>query len=260
MEFDLQKLNSATKYPSILTYHGLGERGALTEDRVHEWDDSEEVTLTEKVDGTNSRVIRTPDKDWFIGSREELLTAKGDRVPNPALGIVEAIRPVAERLEGDDYPGLLVFFLETYGKGIGGNGKQYSGEGKVGHRLFDVAYVPLEVLDWDRERIASWRDNGGQRFAQEANLHRAAVKEGLALTPRLGTIKASALPRDVEGTYKWLEALLPSTHVALDAKGLGRAEGVVLRTSDRSTIAKARFEDYERTMKRRNQPQKGGKR
>ncbi len=29
---DLKKINSLTKYPSILTYHKLGERGRLTEE------------------------------------------------------------------------------------------------------------------------------------------------------------------------------------------------------------------------------------
>lgn len=29
---DLKKMNSLTKYPSILTYHQLGERGRLTEE------------------------------------------------------------------------------------------------------------------------------------------------------------------------------------------------------------------------------------
>ncbi|MCX4390586.1 hypothetical protein OG777_27200 [Micromonospora peucetia] len=32
---------------------------------------------------------------------------------------------------------------------------------------------------------------------------------------------------------------------------MARAEGLVLRAADRSVIAKARFQDYERTLKRR---------
>jgi hypothetical protein len=46
---------------------------------------------------------------------------------------------------------------------------------------------------------------------------------------------------------------LPGTRVALDGGAGGRAEGVVLRTADRSVIAKARFQDYRRTLKRRSQ-------
>ncbi|MEU4775942.1 hypothetical protein [Micromonospora sp. NPDC023644] len=38
--------------------------------------------------------------------------------------------------------------------------------------------------------------------------------------------------------------------MALDGPA-GRSEGLVLRAADRSVIAKARFQDYERTVRRR---------
>src|SRR5579859_7282712 len=114
----LRKLNSATKYPSIVTYHALGAKGLLTEERTEFHGN---VFLTEKVDGTNGRAILTPEGDWFIGSREELLTAKGDRIPNPALGIVAALRSTVERVAGHwAGEGILVYYLEAYGAGIGG--------------------------------------------------------------------------------------------------------------------------------------------
>ena len=246
---NLEALNSATKYPSIPTYHALGERGSLTEDvTTFEGD----VTLTEKVDGTNSRIILLPDGDWFIGSREELLTARGDRVHNPALGIVAALRDVADGLKGDGSGASInVFFLETYGAKIGGQAKQYTGAGRVGWRMFDLAFIPIEVLDWDREHIAAWRDGDyGQPFATEATLQRAAEAEGIELTPRLATIPGAALPASVADTAEWLGRCLPTTLVGLDETAGGRPEGIVLRTSDRSVIAKARFQDYERTLKR----------
>lgn len=178
---NLETLNSATKYPSIETYHALGERGSLTEQvtRFHG-----EVILSEKVDGANSRIIRLPDGDWFIGSREELLTARGDRVRNPALGIVDALRELAAGMTGgapDAGAGgsVMVFYLETYGARIGGQAKQYTGTGRVGFRMFDLALVPLDVLGWDRAKIAAWRDGGGQPFAPEPVLQRAAEQEGI---------------------------------------------------------------------------------
>ena len=66
MMIDLEALNSATKYPSIRTYHALGERGSLTEEVTGFHGD---VVLSEKIDGSNSRIIRLPDGDWLIGSR-----------------------------------------------------------------------------------------------------------------------------------------------------------------------------------------------
>lgn len=250
---DLSALNSATKYPSIPTYHALGERGVLTEEATAFHGD---VILTEKIDGTNSRIIVMPDGDWFIGSREELLTARGDRVHNPALGIVDAIRPIAPRLTGDADENILVAYLETYGAKIGGQAKQYSARGTVGWRMFDLAFIPTGVLTWDRERIAAWRDGGGQKFAYEETMQNSAAYWGIGLTPRLGVIPAEELPTGIEDTHAWLTRELPGTMAALDESAGGRAEGIVLRTVDRSVIAKARFQDYERTLKARR-PQQG---
>lgn len=42
----------------------------------------------------------------------------------------------------------------------------------------------------------------------------------------------------------------PQTFVVMDGQP-GRPEGIVLRSETRSVIAKARFQDYERTLKRR---------
>lgn len=248
LEFDLDVLNSATKYPSIPTYHALGERGTLVEQATAFTGD---VLLTEKVDGTNSRIVRIPGGDWFIGSREELLTARGDRVHNPALGIVEALRGLAEGLKVEDSGQIAVFYLETYGGRIGGQARQYSGEGRVGYRMFDLAYVDPGILGWDRARISAWRENGGQRFADEEALGAAASAAGIELTPRLARLPAGSLPTTLEQTHTWLSETLPATLVGLDAAALGRAEGIVLRTTDRAVIAKARFQDYERTLKRK---------
>ncbi|MFD8234047.1 RNA ligase family protein [Streptomyces sp. NPDC059696] len=246
----LAALNTATKYPSIPTYHPLNPKngGLLDETTTFTGD----VILTEKVDGTNGRIVLFPDGDFFIGSREELLHARGDRVHNPALGIVEALEPLAARLQPrDEHRQILVFFLEVYGHKIGGAAKQYTGNGNVDYRLFDIACILPDVLDWDRAQISTWRDNGGQRFCNEATLQRAATAEGIEVTPRLATLDADALPAGIQETHDWLTAYLPATRVALDDTAGGQAEGIVLRTVDRSVIAKARFQDYARTLKRR---------
>jgi hypothetical protein len=250
---DLAALNSATKYPSIPTYHALDPKnGGLLEEAMPFTGD---VVLTEKVDGTNGRIVLMPDGDYFIGSREELLYARGDRIGNPALGIVDALRPLADRLKPRDEHGqILVFFLEVYGHKIGGAAKQYTAQGNVGYRLFDIACILPDVLEWSREQISSWRDGGGQRFCTEATLQRAADAEELQLTPRLGTVPAEELPATVEGMHEWLGTTLPGTLVALDDSAGGNPEGIVLRADDRSVIAKARFQDYERTLRRRSQP------
>ena len=87
---DLDKLNSLTKYPSLVTYHTLGDKGALRE--AVQMPFAGRVLGTEKVDGTNTRLIFCPDGSAVVGSREDLLWERRDLIGNPSMGIVDAVR------------------------------------------------------------------------------------------------------------------------------------------------------------------------
>ncbi|MEM8781093.1 MAG: hypothetical protein AAGF26_19995, partial [Cyanobacteria bacterium P01_G01_bin.49] len=55
---DLSKINSLTKYPSIITYHKLDSKnGGLLEEPLKF---QGKLLATEKVDGTNARIICLP--------------------------------------------------------------------------------------------------------------------------------------------------------------------------------------------------------
>lgn len=245
----IDRINSATKYPSILTYHAMGERGRLTEEVQVPLEG--ELVVTEKVDGTNARLIQLPfGGTWIAGSREELLHASGDLIHNPSLGIVDALRPIAARLPSwPSSEGVRVFFFEVYGGNIGSNAKQYTSTKAVGVRIFDVATIPISVLEMERDSIAAWRDAGGQAFEPESMLRAVAASIDVPLTPRLFSMPP--LPRLLSATLEWLAGAIGFTQVALDDMAGKRSEGVVVRTLDRSRIAKLRFEDYERTLKRK---------
>lgn len=244
---DLRKLNSLSKYPSIPTHHALDPKngGLLEEPTVYEGT----VIGTEKVDGTNGRIILLPDGQWLIGSREDLLTASGDIVHNPALGIVDALRDLATRLQGQGSDNAVtVFYLEVYGSKQLPAWKHY-GAGEAAVRLFDIADIPLDVYEWDLPQIASWRQRGGQEFADEDGLRLAVKAYGMKLTPRLFETDAAALPADIEGMRAFMEQYRTTQVATSNEPGLN--EGIVLRSNDRSVISKARFQDYDRTLKRR---------
>jgi hypothetical protein len=258
-ERDLRALNSLTKYPSIPTYHALDPKnGGLLEECISFAGPggSDGVIATEKVDGTNARIILLPDGTYLLGSREELLYAQGDLIGNPALGIVEQLKPVAARLAvGDDVDRIVVAYLELYGGKIGGAAKQYTTDPALhGWRLFDVAVLDgwSEQLAWAPQQISTWRDGGGQYFVGEQELRDFANDGLIGVTPRLlAEFYADALPTTVEGMHSMLLDVLPKTLVGLDEQAMGRPEGIVFRSPDRRVIAKARFQDYERTLKRR---------
>lgn len=254
-DIDLTKVNSLTKYPSIETYHVLGEKGRLTEKLNFDFSDETSVILTEKVDGTNGRIVFLPDGDYMIGSREEFFTARGDRVYNPMLGIVDALRPIADRLVGHTHitPNTtLVLYAEVFGGNVGQFAKNYTTKKDVfGVRVFDVVEVTQldEKLSWNREQIASWRDHGGQSFINEVMLTAMCTVWKIDRVPVLNVFPGEDVPTTVEGMRNFLGYMLPETNVALDETARKASEGIVLRTANRSKIAKARFQDYDRTLK-----------
>jgi len=252
---DLDVLNSATKYPQIPTYHKMGDRGRLGDEHIDFT--GLRVYVTEKIHGTNARIVRLPDGHWLLGSREEWVYAVGDLLANPVEGIADALRPIARRLAimppPDDVEAI---FGEVYGTGIGPGGAWYSTTGQTGFRVFDIATIPAEVLDWPRERVAAWRDHGGQQFLSVDDFaHRATVLD-LRPVPDLYPIgDGAALPADHQTMLDWLHRWLPCSLARLDTSTHAeRAEGVVLRTPDRALIAKARFEDYQRTLRHTGPP------
>lgn len=255
---DLAQLNSATQYPSILTYHAMGERGRLTEDRTADFTsvDPDDVEVTEKVDGTNARIIIPPNGfgNAVIGSRTELLHYADDVIANPTLAIVDTVKPfLVDMFALRGVAVWTVVYGEVYGGRVSSGSKNYTTQpDQTGFRIFDVATIPPDVLDWDRAGIATWRDGGGQDFIRSDVLAHAADELGLDLVPLL--LDAGVPPTSVVDTHEWLAKAISTTCCGLDITGKGRPEGVVVRTADRSQIAKVRFEDYERTARKKPTP------
>ena len=258
---DLAALNTMTKYPSIPTFHALGERGRLTAEHLTL---PAEYVVTEKIDGTNARIIVFPASwtgpRWIIGSREELLRADGDLIGNPALDIAKTL------LDQAGYAGLhqarnrvAVFYGEVYGGKVTAASKQYTAEGRLGFRLFDIATIEeaaaIEMMaNWNLSQIAGWRDRDTARFATEDSLIMICNAWGWKTTPRL---TLPVMPTALSETYAWLRQAMPNgTLSGLDGKA-GKPEGVVIRSPSRDFIAKVRLEDYERTLGRAASPAPG---
>lgn len=250
MNLDFSKLDGATRYPSIETYHVLDPADGTLTDEVTKFEGP--VVLREKVDGANGRIIICPDGDWFIGSRTELLYAKGDRIENPSLHMVTVLKDAAEKFAEAPTPGaLVVHYLEVYGKGVSSGWKQYTAEAEFGCRMFDSAVVPLDILNLGSDKIASWREHGGQYFMNNDGLDATAAVGGVTTVPYLDKVDPSQLPSGLVETLEFLNIFVPTSFARLGSSGLGKAEGIVLRTEDRKVIRKAKFRDYERTLRMR---------
>ena len=260
----LQKLNSITKYPSILTYHNLGQKGSLVDSLVEDKHfDEHDVYITEKIDGTNSRVVFCTDdhgsvEDYIIGSREELLYACGDRIITDKQGIVNNMKDVAGTItilgEGKLLPNhLYCLYGETYGGNINGH-KHYTGYGSYGIRIFDMWNMKLSdieemIEDSDLNRISSWREHGGQPFVHVDKLAEFCEEYSLDRVPYLSIVPGTQIPLTLQEVWDWMQQFQRSV-ATIDGGAVGMSEGVVVRYGDRSLIRKIRFEDYEKTKKR----------
>lgn len=257
---DINKLNTMTKYPSIKTYHKLGKKGMLIEELQVMPEDIKHTFLrmTEKVDGTNVRII-IHNGDYIIGSREELLYAKGDRIINKNMDIVENTIDIAEKminskLLNNDY--IFVFYGELYGGTIGKNNKRYSNDKKIfGFRFFD--YWSMRTCEFEQvftnntqDQLSCWRDNMKQPYGTSYGLDYFTSTVGLKRVPLLGKVKVDELPTSIQGMYNLLKDTIIVTEVGLTETKDSRAEGFILRSEDRSFITKIRYEDYERTLSR----------
>ena len=74
-KFGKEKLNTLTKYPSILTLHKLGKKNILLDELTTNIED-EEMYATEKIDGTSIRLLFYGN-ERIVGTRENLFTYDG---------------------------------------------------------------------------------------------------------------------------------------------------------------------------------------
>lgn len=242
------KVNTLTKYPSILTLHELGDRGRLEDTQTTPLA-GEKLYATEKIDGTNVRIVCWQGEYHLVGSRENILHFSGDLYFDPAQDIVTSLNELRVYPPQTQY--LTVIYGELFGGKLSANSAWY-GRGAKGFRVFDIAvFKNLDILDRPLSEISAWRetktDKGmiyGQRFL--------TMSEARRQFPMFDYVpEVSFDPGDYshEAISQGLHASVATTRVALTDAATRKAEGVVLRTEDRSKIVKVRFEDYARTLR-----------
>lgn len=241
------KINTLTKYPSILTLHKLGEKGRLLNE-LTTLVENEEMYATEKIDGTNARII-CYGSEFLIGAREFILHHSDDLYFDNSQEIVNGIYTLGVNIPITN--NLTVIYGEFYGGKTSANSKQY-GKELNGFRVFDIAvYDDLSVLDKNLADISKWRETEtkegivyGQNFLTRSEM--------TSLFPEFEYVPLVDFNL---GAFSHKEVLInltesiPTTNVALTETALKKPEGLVLRNWNRSKIVKVRYEDYERILK-----------
>ncbi len=250
-KYGKEKINTLTKYPSILTLHKFGERGRFTNEITTNIE-GETLYASEKIDGTNVRIICYGD-DFLVGSRNNILHYSKDFYWDESMGIVDQFYKMNLPTLNTDK--LTIVFGELFGGKITANSKDYGKEAH-GFRVFDVAIVDqLEILEQPITEISNWRESSvnssiddtlryGQGFVNLDKLK----SYNFELVPQ---IQFELVNHEHQSVLNALEKYILTTNVALTDNARGGTEGVILRNYDRTKIVKLRFEDYRRTLKPR---------
>jgi hypothetical protein len=246
-KFGKEKINTLTKYPSILTLHQLGEKGRLKNEFTTQIQ-GEKMYATEKIDGTNARIICFG-SEYLIGAREFILHHSHDLYFDNAQGIVDGLKALNVKIPQTDK--FTVIYGEFFGGKTTANAKWY-GQDKNGFRVFDIAvYDDLSILEMSQHEISKWReretDNGiiyGQNF-----ISRSEMENQFADFELVPLVEFDLGDMSHKVILDNLKKFIPTTNVALSENALKKSEGVVLRNENRSKIVKIRFEDYERTLR-----------
>ncbi|MEL6733504.1 MAG: RNA ligase family protein [Bacteroidota bacterium] len=248
-KYGKEKVNTLTKYPSILTLHKFGERGRFT-NGITTNIEGETMYASEKIDGTNVRII-CYGEEFLVGSRNNILHYSKDFYWDESMGIVNQFYKMNLPVVQPDK--LTIIFGELFGGKITANSKDY-GKEDHGYRVFDIAIIDdLDILEESITAISNWRESSldssiddtlayGQRFLNLDELK----SYNFDLVPQ---IKFELENFEHLTVLNALEKYISQTNVALTETARGGTEGVVLRNHDRTKIVKLRFEDYRRTLK-----------
>ena len=248
--------NSLSKYPSIPTYNKM-EKGTLNT-IVENYDEMRELYITEKIDGTNTRII-VCGNDYVIGSREEWIYAKGDRVlPIANRKHIEYLIPVADKITSrlsSTSDTVLFIYGELYGYKIQKWQNYTNEENDYGYRVFDMFSLSVDNLNsmldtMSPDQASVWRDNNNQPWYSVDKLKEVSSALGLLTVPYIKRDFMKEISNDINTVNQFLYRFV-NTRAELHTNDNKKAEGIVVRTFDRSYISKLRFEDYNKYMRKK---------
>jgi len=122
-------------------------------------------------------------------------------------------------------------------------------------RVFDVYKISLDkvenLLHQPQNVISHWRDNNEQPWYNTDELREFCNTYHVDRTPIVNIFNSNEMPIETPDVYEFLKNFSESHSLIGSSEGVenlnkkyGRAEGIVVRTPDRSFIRKLRFEDY----------------
>ena len=262
-KYGLDKMNSLSKFPSILPFHKIGKRGGVTEELnpidqifLHQ-EKLGKLFITEKIDGIASRAI-VYKNDYLLADKNNFVYAKGDRIYQSI--IIDQMKETVEEFikRNPDPEKVHVIYGITYGYKIG-NGTDlyiYNDSKKRDFRIFDIYSMGVfefnNILGQSTKSIIDWRESNKQEFWNYTDLMDFCDGSNVKIVPVLETdIFLKDIPDKVDYAFTWLKKFKASKaildgdiNVNNQGSKYGQSKGIVIRNNDRSFIRQLLFEEY----------------
>jgi len=248
--YDVKRLNALTRYPTVPSYHVPDAQGRPTLQVKVSFAHEPQLIISEKIAGHSIRVILTKD-GYFLGNKTEILAWHEEIDEQPMHPILNGMRMTANHIFQSYSPkdeGIKVFFGVFFGGSSHPHAKQYTGGDYQlnSFKLSDGFSLPANefttLYNSTAEQIGEWRESNQQPFYTETSL----LGFGIPVNPRL---RSSAPPVHVAATLAWMQHTLPKSKACLSYLAPGKPNGILIRTPNRSKIAKLSFAEYEKFLK-----------
>ena len=210
-----EKIEALTRYPQILSFHKIENN--LATNQLNELPDNYQplpthpekldIVIQEKIQGTNCRIIIF-DTDFFIGTNDEIIYAKNDRIASsPIVGpIINTLQQFIQMNQGS-LERMVVLYGQAFGKGLP-NANRYTKNNQRAFRVFDGFSIPANdavALCNNRsvEDIAIWVDNLQQSFFSIRTLKRFCDTFNINQVPILFSGTLDQVPTDKTELLRW---------------------------------------------------------
>ena len=234
-EYGFDKLNALTQYPSILSFHKLNDEGkAINELASADYQptpprpEKMNVIIQEIIDGEIIRII-VLDNDYFIGNKNEIIHAKGDRIVLDSM-IIPVYKSLSNFFQANlsSNERMMILYGVLYGKGIKGHDRYIqnddSDEELIKCLLVDGFTIKIQDViglfkDNSVSFIENWVNTLHQPFWALSTLNKFCNACNVNQLSNLGEVTTlNKIPQDINEMKQWIKLYKTSSLTLTNTK------------------------------------------
>lgn len=240
----IDRLNILTQYPEIQDYYCVPNNDESTTSDKKDLKNEFSVYITEKIEGTHARIVVFTNEDgyladFFIGDKDSLIFAKGDRTAVDQHQIIPYCIDVIDAIRNKEFQSQKAAFEPDsmyvfYGQIPTVNNR--TGSKRLDFRIFDILTAQIDDVlvmlnqSVDSPQFIKWKSDNNKNFLRFPSMRIFLFTLGLAPVKFINQI----FGKDLSKMLKDLKHEFSKN---------GEPKAVILRNETRTIIKKVCFEE-----------------